>query len=141
MRFLLKFILSKKATNIDEIFTDNLTICSKCLIEGENFLSLCGLLRKHKLYDGYLFSGNMYLIYPLLLAKWDKFQILSLKTKSSFHFKYQYIHLRLCPKTQTFLKMTFWMLDRYEKKKNRYWKNMSFRSICLGSSIFCSYKY
>ena len=45
----LKFIISKKATKIDKIFTVNLTLCSKCEIDIEDFLSLCGLLRKHEL--------------------------------------------------------------------------------------------
>ena len=45
----LKFIFSKKATKIDEIFTVDLTLCSKCQIDCEYFVSLCGLLRKHEL--------------------------------------------------------------------------------------------
>ena len=46
-----KFIFSKKATKIDEIFTVDLTLCSKCQIDGEDFVKFCGLglLRKHKL--------------------------------------------------------------------------------------------
>ena len=46
---LLKFIFSKKATKIDEIFTVDLTLCSKFQIDGEDFVNLCGLLRKHEL--------------------------------------------------------------------------------------------
>ena len=34
---LVKFMFSKKATKINEIFTSNLTLCSKCQIDGENF--------------------------------------------------------------------------------------------------------
>ena len=45
----LKFVSSKKATKIDEIFTVDLTICSKCQIDGEDFVNFCGLLRKHEL--------------------------------------------------------------------------------------------
>ena len=45
-----KFIFSKKTTKINEIFTIDLTVCSKCQIEGEDFVKLCGLLRKHELY-------------------------------------------------------------------------------------------
>ena len=41
-----KFVFSKKATKIDEIFTVDLKVCSKCQIDGEDF---CGLLRKHEL--------------------------------------------------------------------------------------------
>ena len=48
--FLLKFVFSKKATKIDEIFTLDLILCSKCQIEGEDFVNFCGLLRKHELY-------------------------------------------------------------------------------------------
>ena len=39
-----KFVFSKKATKNDEIFTVNLTVCSKCQIYGEDFVSFCGLL-------------------------------------------------------------------------------------------------
>ena len=46
---LLKFIFSEKATKIDKIFTINLTVCSNRQIDGEDFVILCGLLRKHKL--------------------------------------------------------------------------------------------
>ena len=44
-----KFMFSKKATNINEIFTVDLTLCSKCQIYGEDLVNFCGLLRKHKL--------------------------------------------------------------------------------------------
>ena len=44
------FMFSKKATKIDEIFTVDLTLCSKCQINGEDFVNFCGLLRKHKLF-------------------------------------------------------------------------------------------
>ena len=47
--FRLKFMFSKKATKIDEIFTVDLTLCSKCQIDGEDFVNFCGLLRKHEL--------------------------------------------------------------------------------------------
>ena len=45
----LKFIFSKKATKIDEIFTVDLTLCSECQIYSEYFVNFCGLLRKHEL--------------------------------------------------------------------------------------------
>ena len=45
----LKFMFSKKATKIDEIFTIDLTLCSKCQIDGEDFVNFCGLLRKYEL--------------------------------------------------------------------------------------------
>ena len=43
-------MFSKKAAKIDEIFTVELTLCSKCQIDGEDFVNFCGLLRKHELY-------------------------------------------------------------------------------------------
>ena len=45
-------MFSKKATKIEEIFTVDLTLCSKCQIDGEDFVNFCGLLRKHELYRG-----------------------------------------------------------------------------------------
>ena len=47
--FQLKFMFYKKATKIDEIFTVDLTLCSKCQIDGEDFVNFCDLLRKHEL--------------------------------------------------------------------------------------------
>ena len=46
----LKFVFFKKATKIDEIFTVDFTVCSKCLIYGEDFVKFCGLHKKHELY-------------------------------------------------------------------------------------------
>ena len=43
-------MFSKKATKIDENFTVDLTLCSKCQIVGEDFVKFCGLLRKHEFY-------------------------------------------------------------------------------------------
>ena len=45
----IKFMFSKKATKIDEIFTINLTLCSQCQIEGEDLVNFCGFPRKHQL--------------------------------------------------------------------------------------------
>ena len=53
-------MFSKKATKIDEIFTVDLTLCSKCQINGEYFVIFCGLLRKHELYNLYIFRGIIY---------------------------------------------------------------------------------
>ena len=47
--FSLKFIFSKKATKFDEISTANLTLCSKCQIDGEDFVNFRDLLRKYEL--------------------------------------------------------------------------------------------
>ena len=44
-------MFSKKATKIDEIFTVDLTLCSKGQIDGEDFVDFCGLLRKHEFYQ------------------------------------------------------------------------------------------
>ena len=46
---MLKFMFSKKATQIDEIFTVDLTLCCKCQIDGEDLVNFCGLLRKYEL--------------------------------------------------------------------------------------------
>ena len=43
-------MVSMKATNIVEIFTNDLTLCGKCQIGGEDFVNFCGLLRKGELY-------------------------------------------------------------------------------------------
>ena len=43
-------MFSKKATKIDEIFTVDLKLYSKCQINGEDFVIFCGLLRKHEHY-------------------------------------------------------------------------------------------
>ena len=48
---MLKFMFSKKATKIDKIFTIDLTLCSKCQIDSEDFVKFCGLLRKHELFN------------------------------------------------------------------------------------------
>ena len=47
-------MFSKKATKIDKIFTANLTLCSKCQIDGEDFVNFSGLIRKHELYKNLL---------------------------------------------------------------------------------------
>ena len=45
----LKSIFSKKATKFDKIFIFDLTLCSKCQIDGEDFVNFCGFLRKQEL--------------------------------------------------------------------------------------------
>ena len=45
-------MFSKKAKKIDKIFTVDLTVCSKCQINGEDFVNFCGLLRKDELKSG-----------------------------------------------------------------------------------------
>ena len=46
----IKFTFSEKATKIDKIFTNNLTVCSNHEIEGEDLVNFCGFLKKHKRY-------------------------------------------------------------------------------------------
>ena len=46
---LVKFVFSKKTTKINKIFIVDLTVCSKCQIDGEDLVKFCGLLRKHEL--------------------------------------------------------------------------------------------
>ena len=46
---ILKFMFFKKATKFDKIFTEDLTLCSKCQINSKDFVNFCGLLRKHEL--------------------------------------------------------------------------------------------
>ena len=47
---LVKFLFSKKATKIENIFTIFLKLCSKSQIDSEDFVNSCGLLRKHELF-------------------------------------------------------------------------------------------
>ena len=42
-------MFSKKAAEIDKIFTINLTVTTYCQNDGEDFANFCGLLRKHEL--------------------------------------------------------------------------------------------
>ena len=46
---LVKFMFPKKATKIDEIFTADLTVCSKRQIDREDFVNFRDLLRKYEL--------------------------------------------------------------------------------------------
>ena len=45
----LKFVFSKKATSIDEIFTFEMALTTNCQIDGEDFVNFCRRLRKHEL--------------------------------------------------------------------------------------------
>ena len=49
---------SKKATRINEIFTVDLTLCSKRGIDGEDFVNFRGLLRKYELYESRYKKSN-----------------------------------------------------------------------------------
>jgi hypothetical protein len=50
-------MFSKKAKKIEKIFTVDLTLCSKCQINGEDFVNFCGLLRKYELQASCSFGG------------------------------------------------------------------------------------
>ena len=52
-------MFSKKATKIEKIFTVDLTLCSKCQIDGEDFVNLSGLLRKYELYFRFIASNKI----------------------------------------------------------------------------------
>ena len=41
-------MFSKKATKIDKIFPVDLTLCSKCQTNSEDFVNFCDLLKKHE---------------------------------------------------------------------------------------------
>ena len=83
--FLLKFTFSNKATKIDKIFTVFLTLCSKCQIDGEDFVNLWGLLKKHELY----FHQNNHL--DCNLSKHRKTQF---KTSLRIYWTAYYLFLR-----------------------------------------------
>ena len=53
-RHFLKFMFSKKITKIDENFIVDLTLCTMCQTDSEDFVNFCGLLRKHELYKSAL---------------------------------------------------------------------------------------
>ena len=61
-------MFSKKATKIDEIFTVDLTLCSKCQIDGEDFVNFRGLLKKYELYliINYLLINYLLLIFQVV---------------------------------------------------------------------------
>ena len=55
----LKFIFSKQATKIDEIFPVYLTVTTYCQIDGEDIVNFCGLLRKRTLYKLQLIAQDL----------------------------------------------------------------------------------
>ena len=55
--YLLKFMFSKKATKIDEIFTVVLTVTKYFQIDGEDFVNFCGLLRKREQPETLILNG------------------------------------------------------------------------------------
>ena len=59
MCHVIKFVIPKKATKINEIFIVDLTLTTWCQIDGEDFFNFCGLLRKHELYTKKKPFGNL----------------------------------------------------------------------------------
>ena len=59
----------KKATKFNEIFTVDLTLCSKCQIDGEDFTNFCGLLKKHEIYCKWLIDFSVLIRLKLIPLK------------------------------------------------------------------------
>ena len=76
-------MFSKKATKTDEIFTVDLTLCSKCQIDGEDFVKFYGLLRKHKLYVIHNNNNNVLLSSKALLCGNNIFTIHKVNIRGS----------------------------------------------------------
>ena len=108
-------MFSKKATKIDEIFTVHLKLCSKCQIDGEDFVNFCGLLRKHELYPRIWNSTTNIAI--MKGSKWsdlawtdEKLQFLTWKISWGFAILV-WISSRMVPMTSTLipkLQLGFW---------------------------------
>ena len=49
-------MFSKEAIKIDKIFTVNLTLCSKCQIDCEDFVNFYGLFRKHEIWNSEFYT-------------------------------------------------------------------------------------
>ena len=72
-------MFSKKATKIDEIFTVDLTLCSKCQIDGEDFINFCGLLREHEHYLELRKKDDVYKWEELIILVHEKIKYLNSK--------------------------------------------------------------
>ena len=76
-------MFSKKATKLDEIFAVDLTLRSKCQIDGDDSVNFCGLVRKHEL------ERNVPLLdFKTLSPKIPKFRSPILKTTQPKSFYY-----------------------------------------------------
>ena len=62
-------MFSKKASKIDEIFTVDLTLCSKRKINGEDFDNFRGLLRKYELWVKLLIRKYAKVFYVIVNKK------------------------------------------------------------------------
>ena len=123
-------MFSNKATKIEDIFTINLTLCSRCQLDAEDFINFCGLLKKHKFTKkiGYLYSLDRQWRsrFTMILLKWF---IMILKTGSpKDHYKpFQKDHYK--PRTSLMVQAVYESffhsfcatdLDYWQQKK---WKN------------------
>ena len=70
-------MFSKKATKFENIFTVDLTLCSNCLIDGEDFVNFCALLRK---YDFYAYTDRNFVGSVLTLSTTAAFQSTTLES-------------------------------------------------------------
>ena len=80
--FELKFMFSKKATKINEIFTVDLMVTTYCQIEGEDFVNFCCLFRKYELYQQDRTAN------PALPEEVGFFSVLVYSQKNPKHFKF-----------------------------------------------------
>ena len=87
-------MFSKKATKFDKIFTVDLTLCSNCQIDGEDFVNFCGHLRKHELYQSCSFSEALFL-QQLIQNKYILIRCLMVSTNQAdpgcFYFRISWI--------------------------------------------------
>ena len=65
-------MFSKKATKIHNVFTDNLTVTKYYQIDGEDFVTFCGLLRKRELYLSSFKRENKTKLSPLYFVLQSK---------------------------------------------------------------------
>ena len=98
--FSVKFIFSKKATKIDQIFTVDLTLSSKC---GENFVNFCGLLRKQELQWKIIINLGTWVGKIDITEVWylhheekiAKYRVVGLNYKSPFIYTVHILHTKL----------------------------------------------
>ena len=86
-------MFEEKTFLLDEIFTVDLTLWSKCQIKGEDFVSLCGLLRKHELYndESFIVRLKKKLAFFVFKRIENFFQLISFIVKSFFTFLQKYL--------------------------------------------------
>ena len=67
-------MFSKKVTKIDEIFNVYLTLCSKCQLDGEDFVNFCELLRKHELEQKNFVQGTTFVHFLHIVKQKKNFE-------------------------------------------------------------------